>query len=67
MSCGLERSGRTCSIRSILLPPHAPDGLAELNEHLAKLDRYERRASSKRKNALHTMYRAALESEELGI
>jgi hypothetical protein len=33
--------------------PAAPDNLAKLNEELAKLERYERRAFSKRKRALH--------------
>jgi hypothetical protein len=32
-----------------------PDGLAELNESLAKLERYERRAFSRRKRALRAM------------
>jgi hypothetical protein len=32
-----------------------PDGLVELNEKLAKLERYERRAVSKRKQALRAM------------
>jgi hypothetical protein len=33
----------------------APDGLAELNERLAKSERYERRAFSRRKRALRLM------------
>jgi hypothetical protein len=32
-----------------------PDGLAELNESLAKLERYERRAFSRRKRAMRAM------------
>jgi hypothetical protein len=32
-----------------------PDGMAELNEKLAKLERYERRAFSRRKQALRSM------------
>jgi hypothetical protein len=32
-----------------------PDGLSELNEKLAKLERYERRAFSRRKQALRSM------------
>jgi glutathione synthase/RimK-type ligase-like ATP-grasp enzyme len=33
----------------------APDGLTELNDKLAKLERYERRAFSRRKRALRAM------------
>jgi hypothetical protein len=33
----------------------APDGLAELNDKLAKLERYEHRAFSRRKRALRVM------------
>ena len=33
----------------------APDGMAELNDKLAKLERYERRAFSRRKRALRAM------------
>jgi hypothetical protein len=36
-----------------------PDGLVELNKHLAKLERYERRAFSRRKRALRLMYESA--------
>jgi len=32
-----------------------PEAHAELNENLAKLERYERRAYSRRKRALHAM------------
>ena len=34
----------------------APDRLKELNDALAKLERYERRAVSRRKRALHAMH-----------
>ena len=33
----------------------APDGPADLNDKLAKLERYERRAFSRRKRALRAM------------
>lgn len=33
----------------------APDGLADLNDKLTKLERYERRAFSRRKRALRAM------------
>jgi hypothetical protein len=36
-----------------------PKGLAELNENLTKLERYERRAFSRRKRALRAIYRSA--------
>jgi glutathione synthase/RimK-type ligase-like ATP-grasp enzyme len=36
-----------------------PQGAAELNENLTKLERYERRAFSRRKRALRAMYRSA--------
>jgi hypothetical protein len=52
---------RIRKIRASLFKTHyfadttAPDGLAELNDKLAKLERYERRACSRRKRALRAL------------
>jgi hypothetical protein len=49
------RKIRTCLYAIYFVDDAAPDRLAELNHNLAKLDRYERRALSRRKRALRLM------------
>ncbi len=50
------RKFRACLFETLYLADTAlPDSLAELNESLAKLERYERRAFSRRKRALRAM------------
>jgi len=49
------RKIRTLQFETYFTNGAAPDHLAELNDKLAKLDRYERRALSRRKNALRDL------------
>jgi hypothetical protein len=53
--CGSGESGPGCSRRYTLGKPAGSDGLTKLNDELAKLERYERRAFSRRKRALRLM------------
>jgi hypothetical protein len=50
-SPGFEKSGPLYSRRSIFADTTAPDRLVELNDKLAKLERYERRAFSRSNRA----------------
>jgi hypothetical protein len=51
----IRKSGPFCMKRFCFVDGAGPDRLAELNAKLAKLERYERRAFSRRKRALRAL------------